>query len=63
MYVYVNRETRCCSDDIAWIFPVQCCPKSIKTTLKKIFSYAMLSGASRITLNRVLTRAMLSIEY
>ena len=33
---------------------VQCCPKSIKTTLNRSFSYAMLSGASRATLHRVL---------
>ena len=35
--------------------PVQSCPKSIKTKLHKIFSYAMLSGACRATLHRLLT--------
>ena len=30
---------------------VQCCPKSIKTTLNRIFSRAMLSGASWTTLH------------
>ena len=34
--------------------PAQYCPKSIKTTLNRSFSYAMLSGASRATLHRVL---------
>ena len=43
--------------------PVQCCPKSIKTTFKRIFCYAMVSQASRTTLYRVLTCAMLSKEH
>ena len=34
---------------------MQCCPKSIKTELSRIFSYAMLSGASRTTLHRNMT--------
>ena len=42
---------------------VQCCPKGIKETLLRIFSYAMLSGSSRTTLNRVLTRSMKPQEY
>ena len=33
--------------------PVQCCPKSIKTTLNRIFSCAMLSGDSWKTLPKV----------
>ena len=39
--------------------PIQCCPKSIKTTLNnitklnRIFSYTMLSGASRSTQHKV----------
>ena len=32
------------------LLPVQCCPKRIKMTLNRIFSCAMLSGASRTTL-------------
>ena len=32
---------------------MQCCPKSIKRTLNRIFSYAMLSGAWRTTLHKV----------
>ena len=28
-------------------WPIQCCPKSIKKTLHRIFSYTKLSGASR----------------
>ena len=43
--------------------PVQCCSMSIKVTLHRMFSYAMLSGATRTTLHRVLTCAMLSQEY
>ena len=42
---------------------MQCCPKSIKTTLNKNFSYVMLSGASQTTLHRFLTCTMLSLEY
>ena len=43
-------------------FPaVQCYLKGIKTTLDRIFSYAMLSGDFRATLYRVLT--FLSICY
>ena len=41
----------------------QCCPKSIKITLHRIFSYEMLSGAFRTTLHRVLIYARLSQEY
>ena len=33
--------------------PMQCHPKSIKTTLNRIFFYALLSGASRTTLYKV----------
>ena len=43
--------------------PVQCCPKSIKTTLNRSFSYAMLSGATQTALHRILTCTMLSQEY
>ena len=35
------------------LLPVECCPKRIKTTLSRIFSWAVLSGASRKTLSRV----------
>ena len=41
----------------------QCCPKRIKTTLNRMFSWAMLSGASRTTLHRVCTCVILSQEY
>ena len=34
---------------------VQCYLKGIKTTLDRVFSYAMLSGALQATLHRVLT--------
>ena len=40
-------------------WPVQCCPKSIKATLHRIFSYAMLSGAFWATLYRYLTSSVL----
>ena len=42
---------------------VQCCPKSIKTKLHRIFSYAMLSGAFWTTLHKGFNCAMLSLEY
>ena len=42
---------------------MQCCPKSIKTKLHKSFSYAMLPGASQITLHRILTCSLLLEEY
>ena len=45
------------------VLPVQCCPVGIKTTLNRIFSYAMLSGATQTTLHRILNCAMLSQEY
>ena len=58
---------QCCLEPLGQHFigflPVQCCPKSIKTTLRKIFSYTMLSGATQTILHRVLTCAMLSQEY
>ena len=43
--------------------PVQCCSKSIKTTLHWICSYTKLSGASWTTLHRIFSCAMLSQEY
>ena len=43
--------------------PVQCYPKSIKTTLKRIFSCALFSGASCCTLHKVFTCGMLSQKY
>ena len=42
---------------------MQSCPKSTKTTLHRVFSGVMLSGAFRATLDRVLTCAILSQEY
>ena len=57
---------QCCLESLGQhyigLLPVQC-PKSIKTTLKRIFSYTMLSGATQTTLHRILTYAMLSQEY
>ena len=41
----------------------QCCPKSIKTTLHRNFSYATLSGAFWTTLHKIFTCAMLLKEY
>ena len=37
------------------LLAVQCYLKGIKTTLDRILSHAMLSGAFRATLHRVLT--------
>ena len=45
------------------VFPVEYCPKSIKTTLHRIFACAILSAASWATLHKVLTCAMLSQKY
>ena len=42
---------------------VQCCPKRNKTTLNRTFSCVMWSRASRTTLHRVFTSAMLPQEY
>ena len=42
---------------------LQCCSRSITTTLHRIFFVAMLSGASRTILYRVFTFAMLSQKY
>ena len=42
---------------------VECHPKSMKTTLHKIFSYVMLSGVAQTTLHRVFSYAILSQEY
>ena len=36
-----------------WVLPVQCCPKSITTTLNRVFSCRMLSGATWTTLHKV----------
>ena len=44
-------------------WPAQCYPKSIKTTVPRIFSYTKLSGAFSTTVNRVFSCAMLSQEY
>ena len=35
------------------IFPMQCCPRSIKATLNRIFLCILLFGASQTTLHRV----------
>ena len=47
---------KCCLESLgqhyAKFLPVQCCPKRIKTTLKRIFSSAMLSEAWTTTLHR-----------
>ena len=54
------------SDNIAYHignWPVQCCSEGIKTTLDRICSYAMLSGASQTTLHRVLICALLPLDY
>ena len=45
------------------VLAVQCCPKSIKATLHRVFCYEKLSGASQATLHRVLTCAMLSQKH
>ena len=44
-------------------WPAQCCPKTIKTTLHRVFSYTKLSGASWTTLHKVFSCAMSSQEY
>ena len=44
------------------IRPVQSCPKSIKKTLHRFFSYAKLAGVSRETLHRVFSCATLCLE-
>ena len=58
---------QCCLEPLGQygigFLPVQCCPKSIKAKLHRIIFYEMLSGASRTTLHRVFTCAMLSHEY
>ena len=41
-------------------WPVQRCPESIKTILNRIFSCALLSGASWTTLHKVFTCVMLA---
>ena len=57
----------CCPESLGQhcigFLPVKCCPKSIKTKLHMIFTYAILSGASQTTLHRDLTCPMLSKEY
>ena len=45
------------------VFPVEYCPKSIKTALHRIFSCEMLSSASWATLNKVFTCAVLFQKY
>ena len=46
------------SDNSIGFWSTQCCPKSIKATWNRIFSFAMLTGASRSTLHRILPCAM-----
>ena len=53
-------HVQCC---LQMFLPVQCSPKSIKTTLDRFFSFAMFSGASCTTLHKVFTCTMLSQEY
>ena len=45
------------------VFPMQYCPRNIKTTLQRIFSFIILSVVSRTTLYRDLTYVMLPQEY
>ena len=58
---------QCCLDPLGQhctrILPVQCYPKSVKTTLNRNFSCAMLSGASWTSFYKDFTYAMLSEEY
>ena len=46
-------SVQCCLEALGqhytWFLPIQCCPKSIKTTLNMIFSCAVLSGTSWIS--------------
>ena len=48
---------QCCLEPLwehyIWLWPVQCCSKSIRKTLNEIFSCALLTAASRTTLHRV----------
>ena len=44
-------------------WPAQCCPKSVMTTLHRVFCYIKLSGASWETLHKVFSCAILSQEY
>ena len=59
IYTYVNRLARCYSNDIAWISRAMCnVVWSLWDNIALDFSYAMLSGTSRTTFNRVLTCAV-----
>ena len=42
--------------------PVECCPKSIKTTSNRIFFCALFFGASRMTSHRSFTCVIFSIQ-
>ena len=45
-----------------WFWPVEYCPKSIRTTLNEIFSCALLSAASMTTLHRIFICAISPLE-
>ena len=59
-------SVQCCLEPLGQyctkILPVQCCPKSFRTTLNSIFSSAMLSGISWTILHKDVTCAMLFQE-
>ena len=58
---------QCCLEPLGQhstkFLPVKCCPKSVKTTLKVIFSCPTFSEASLTKLHKVFTCAMLSQEF
>ena len=58
LFFLYNVVPRILRQHWTWFLPVQCCPKTIKKTLKRIFSCAMWSGASMTTLHRVF-----SVQY
>ena len=57
---------QCCvgplGEHCIWLWPVEYCPKSIRTTLNEIFSCALLSAASVTTLHRVFICATSPLE-
>ena len=61
--VFRTTPVQCCLEPLrqhsTGFWPVQSCPKSIKTILNKIFSCALLSGVSGTTLHRVVICIML----
>ena len=58
-FVHVKCFLEALGQHCARFLPVQCCPKTIKTTLNMIYSWVMFCGGSWTTFHKIFTCVML----